>query len=277
MNTSSEKSNQEIRTKIETILNSLPELPSIPTVVSQALTILDNPKANINQLAEVISRDMALTTQILKLVNSAYYGFPSQITSINKAMALLGFNKIKSLIMSVAIKPMLVSSRGKALWFHSLRCAVGCQHLSKSLGYGDPEDAFVMGLLHDIGKTVMQAHNNIACKEIEKFVSMGADILDTEMTFFGFTHTQVGRILVEKWNLPVVIGITAEHHHDPLCSEESMSASIVYVADRITQDHLKYPIFDPEIIDSFDYEVSNPEDMRKKIFELSQPIIDALS
>ncbi len=258
-------------------LENLPELPSMPTVVGQALDLLDDPKIEVKDLAKVISMDMSMTTQILKLVNSAYYGFPSQITSINKAMALLGFDKVKSLILSVAVKPMMMSYSGKALWHHSLRCAVGCQHISKSLNYGDSDEAFIMGLLHDIGKTVMQIYDKNAYPEVEKLVAIGADRLETERTFYGFTHTEMGRALVDTWKLPLIIGITAKHHHNPLESEETVSSSIVYVADRITQEELKFPIFEPEIIDSLDYEIPNPEALREEIFGLSEPIVEALS
>ncbi len=263
--------------KIAEIIETLPELPSMPTVVAQALNLLDDPKANIQQLSNIISKDISMTTQILKLVNSAYYGFPSQITSINQAMAILGFNKIKSLILSVAVKPMMMSYSGKTLWNHSIRCAIGAQYLGKSLGYGDPDEVFIMGLLHDIGKTVMQIYNKDAYPEIEKLVSIGANVLDAERAFYGFTHTEMGKALVEKWKLPLVIGITAEHHHNPLASDEKVFSSIVYVANRITQEQLKYPVFSPEIMDSFDYEIQDPEALRKEIFELSQPIINALS
>jgi len=269
--------NQEINPKVIEVMENLPELPSMPTVVGEALSLLDDPKTDVKQLAEVISKDISMTTQILKLVNSAYYGFPQQITSISKAMALLGFDKVRSLILSVAVKPMMMSYSGKALWNHSIRCAVGCQHISKSLDYGDPDEAFVMGLLHDIGKTVMQIYNKKAYLEIEKLVNIGADVLDAESTFYGFTHTEMGRALVEKWKLPLIIGLSAQYHHNPLNSGEAVSASIVYVADRITQEQLKFPIFDSEIIDSFDYEVQDPEALREEIFEHSQPIIDALT
>lgn len=265
------------QTNINEVLETLPEIPSMPAVVGQALNLLDDPNADIKQLANILSMDIAITTQILKLVNSAYYGFPSQITSINKAMALIGFDKVRSLIMSVAVKPMMMSFSGKALWNHSIRCAVGCQYLSKSLNYGDPDEAFVMGLLHDIGKLIMFIYNKSAFSEIQKLVSIGADILDAERTFYGFTHTEAGKALVKKWNLPLIVGITAEHHHNPLRSPETVSSGLVYVADRITQEELKYPIFSSRIIDSFDYEIQDPEALRKEIFEESQPILEALS
>lgn len=266
-----------INPKVIEVIETLEELPAMPGVVKQALDLLEDPKTDMKQLANIMSTDISMSTQILKLVNSAYYGLPSQITSINKAMALLGFDKIKSLILSAAVKPMMMSYSGKALWHHSLRCAVGCQHIAKSLDYSDLDEAFIMGLLHDIGKTIMQIYNKKAYPEIDKLVAIGADILDAERTFYGFTHTEMGKAIVEKWGLPLVIGISAQYHHNPLKSEEQLSASIVYLADKLTQDQLKFPIFDNEIVDSLDYEVQNPEALREEIWEISQPIVEAFS
>ncbi len=277
MTKSMEDPNTISEQKARQALENLNELPSMPAVVGQALNIIDDPNANINRLAEILSTDISITTQLLKLVNSAYYGFPSQITTINKAMALLGLNKVRSLILGLAVKPMMLSEHGKKLWHHSLRCAVGSKYLAKNLEFGDPEEAFITGLLHDIGKTVLQVQNINAYNEVQKLAAIGADILDAERTFYGFTHTEVGKILTEKWNLPLIIGITVEHHHNPLASEESMSAGIVYVANCITREQLKYPVFDQDIIDSLDFEIPDPEAMREKVFELSQPVIDAFS
>lgn len=262
---------------IKDIIDNMSGIPSMPTVVSESLNLIDNPNSNVRQLSDIISKDIAITTQILKLVNSAYYGFPSQITTINKAMALLGFNTIRSLILSVGLKPMLMTNSGKALWEHSIRCAVACQMLSKSLGGLDPDEAFVMGLLHDVGKSVMEGSNKDAIKEITRLTSLGADILQAEKMFFGFTHTEIGRELVVKWKLPLIIGTAIRYHHNPLASENKLPSCLVYVGDRISREPLKYPVLDPDIVDAFDFEVPDPMDLREKVFEASSHIITALS
>lgn len=262
---------------IKQIIDEMPNLPTMPTIVVEALNIIGNPKSNINQLSEIISKDISMTTQILKLVNSAYYGFPSQITTINKAMALLGLNQVKGLIMSVATKPMMMTYCGKNLWEHSIRCAVGCQIISKSLGVGQSDEAFVMGLLHDIGKTVFEIYNKEALNEIHKLVGLGADRLTAEKMMFGFTHTEIGQELVLKWKLPVIIGTCVRYHHEPQKSEVPSTAGMVYVADRVAQDQLKYPILDPDIIDSLDFEIPDPQRLREEIITASLPIINALS
>lgn len=262
---------------VRQIIDEMPNLPSMPNVVGEALNIIGNPKSNINQLSDVLSKDMSITTEILKMVNSAYYGFPQQIVTINKAMALLGFNKVKSLIMSAAMKPMMMTHGGKAMWEHSIRCAVGCQILAKSLGQGQTDEAFVVGLLHDIGRTVLQIYSKDGSNEVARLVGLGADRLIAEKMMFGFTHTELGEEIVNKWKLPVIIGSCARHHHSPQHSDNQAMAGIVYVADRVSQDQLKYPILDPDIIEQLDFDIPDPMKLREEIYSVSQPIIMALS
>lgn len=262
---------------INEIIASSINIPSMPTVVAESLNLIEDPNSNVKKLADILSKDISITTQILKLVNSAYYGFPSQITTINKAMALLGYNTIRSIILSVSLKPMLMTNSGKALWEHSIRCAVACQMLSKSLGGVDPDEAFTMGLLHDIGKSVMEASNKEAMKEICRLTNLGADILQAEKMFFGFTHTELGRELVIKWKLPVTIGTAIQYHHNPLASQSKLHSCIVYVADRISRQPLKYPVLDPDLINSFDFDVPDPIAFREKVFDSAGHIIAALS
>lgn len=262
---------------LKQVIDSLSGIPTMPTVVSEALNTIENPKSNVNQLAEIISKDISLTTQILKLVNSAYYGFPQQITTINKAMALLGFNTIRSLVLGVAVKPMLMTSCGKILWEHSIRTAVASQMISKSLGFGDPDEAFVMGLLHDVGKIILEIANKDAVKEISRLTALGADSLQAERMFFGYTHTEIGKELVIKWKLPLIVGTAIQYHHNPLASQSKQHSCLIYVADRISREPLKYPVLDPDIVDSFDFEISDPLDLREKVIEASSHIISALS
>lgn len=262
---------------LKKILENMPNLPSMPHIVSEALSIIENPKSSINQLSAVISKDISITTQILKIVNSSYYGFPSQITTINKAMALLGFSKVKSLILSAALKPMMMSHSGKSLWEHSLRCAVGCQLMAKSLGKGETDEAFVVGLLHDIGKNVLEIYDKDVAREIPKLIKSGSDRLKIEKNLFGFNHAEIGGQLVRKWNLPVIIENCVRYHHNPQDSDDISTVGVVYIANMVTQEQSGYPVLDPDIINLFDFEVPDPMKLREEIFVTAKSIIDALS
>lgn len=261
---------------LDKIINDLPTLPTMPVIVGEALTLLSNPSASIRQLSKIISRDLSITTEILKLVNSAYYGFPHQITTINQAMALLGIDNVKGVIFGAATKPMLTSYSGKSLWLHSIRCAVGCQIISKGLGIGNPDEAFVVGLLHDVGKIVMEIYDRNRMKELHRLVSMGADQMYMEQTLFGFLHTEAGSALATKWKLPQLIIDSIRFHHNPQDVEDLPLAQVVYVANCLTQETETFPMLDPEIMDYLDFEISDPPKVRAQIFELSESIINAL-
>jgi putative nucleotidyltransferase with HDIG domain len=179
--------------------------------------------------------------------------------------------------MSVAVQPMMMSYYGVSLWEHSIRCAIGCQILSKSLGQGETDEAFVMGLLHDIGKTIFEIHNKGALNEIDKLVKLGGDRLAAEKMMFGFDHTEIGQQLINKWRLPVVIGNCVRYHHTPQLSENTSIVGIVYVANKISQEKLQYPIIDPDIAESLDFDIPEPENLREQVFETSQSIINALA
>lgn len=261
---------------VDLFIKNMPELPSMPPVVAKALNIIEDPKSSVAQLAAIISKDISLTTQILKLVNSAYYGFPSQITTIDKAMALLGFKQVKSLILSVALKPMMMSHSGRDLWEHSLKCGVACQLISKALGNNETDEAFVLGLLHDIGKNVIEMFNHRIANEINARVKMGTDRLRLEKSLLGFTHADLGEALLRKWKLPEVIVSCVKFHHTPLLSPNFSLVSIVYIADLLTQTNFEILDVSPNIANKLDFEVPDPIEFREEIIETTKPILNAL-
>ncbi len=263
-------------TELDRIINNLPNLPSMPPVVASALRVIEDPKSNVNQLAQILSKDISLTSQILKMVNSSYYGFPNQITTINKAMALLGLNQVKSLILSVALKPMMLSQSGKSLWEHSVRCAVGCQLIAKAIGKGDSDEAFVVGLLHDMGKNVLESCNKNLANQIHKQAQGGADRLKLEKKHFGFTHADIGAALVRKWKLPRVIEICVQYHHDPLASKNISLVGPVYVANLLTQENFKIFEIDPQVADNLYFDIPDLLEFREEIIESTKPVIAAL-
>lgn len=261
---------------IKALIRDMNSLPTMPNIVVEALNLIKDPNVNINVLATTITKDLSITGQILKLVNSAFYGFPKQITTINKALALLGLNQVNSLIMSVAVKPMLVTNSGKLLWKHSLRCAIASQMIAKNLGIREIEEYFIMGLLHDIGKTLFHLCNPAAAEELDRLVAIGADRMKAEQMLFGFTHQELGAELLNKWNLPNILLNGVLYHHDPRKSEISNTAGVIYLADRLTQENLKFPIFDHDILQCLDFEVTDAMHIREEAIAKSDILLQVL-
>ncbi len=142
--------------KIQKKLDSIVELPTIPTVMSQVLAALDNPKLSANQLASLIERDQTLTAKVLKVANSPFYGFARKISTIDLAVVILGINVLKEIVLSLLIQKFFSRlSKSmfdvKSFWNYSLFCGAAAKLLARKLGYKLAGEAFVAGLMHDLG------------------------------------------------------------------------------------------------------------------------------
>lgn len=246
---------------MQNIINKYETLPAMPNVVMKALNIIKTEHSGLKELAQIISYDPALTTEVLKLVNSAYYGLPKQITSIQNAIALLGANEIRKTIIAISLKPMLTSRGGRDLWEHSIISATACELLAKQTNIIKPEDAFIVSFLHDIGKIVLNHSSPIAYNKVKTLVAEGNNILEVENLLIGTTHTDIGFKLAKKWQLPIVIANCIKYHHNPSQSSISNVVGLVAYAD---------------IIAHCDYNNKNL-DIIKKLTRLENDIVDTLS
>ena len=144
------------------LLEQIKELPAMPNVIVKALGIMKDDNSGTKELSDIMAYDQALTTQVLKLVNSAYYGFAQEITSVNKALALLGMTQTRNIIIAVAMKPMLTSQGGRDMWKHSLKCGVAAEYLASKTGivdFPEPDGAEnIISLLIVITKRIRRLH-----------------------------------------------------------------------------------------------------------------------
>lgn len=253
------------------------DIPAMPNVMVKALNVIKDEGSGLNDLADVMCYDQALTAQVLKLVNSAYYGFAQQITSINKALPLLGMEQAKNIIITFAMKPMLTSRGGRILWEHSIRAAVGCEYLAKEFKIMDPAEAFVIGFLHDIGKIVLNMKNPVIYRKVNELVDKGANIIDVENMFFGTNHSDVGFLLAKKWKLPIVVINGIKYHHQPQLSSMSNFVYIVYISDMLTQNKNRKIILDPAIMKNSNIQISDPRLYRENIMTRAEILLSSLS
>jgi len=206
------------RKKIEAI----DDLPTLPTVASQIVSIANNPKASATDVGDLVSRDQALTGKVLKLVNSSFYGFPQQIKTINHAIVILGFNKVKNVVLTASVFDLTKGCDNQGLdirrfWEHSLGTAIGSQVTVETLGLSvAPDDAFVAGLLHDFGKVIL---DQFLTEEYTPVLEMAREkncvVREMEREVLGFDHQQVGSWIAEKWKLPAVLLHPLRHHNTP--------------------------------------------------------------
>ena len=220
------------RAQFKKVLREIKNLPTLPGIVAKLGKMAENPDTTTEQMGRVISKDHILASKLLKLVNSAFYGFPQRISSLNSAIILLGFNVIKSLIISASIFEVM-ESQDVELWEHSLGCAVVCNVLARHLGVKDPEEISTAGLIHDIGKVAIKMelpkeYQMITELSQEKQISR----LEAEQEILGLDHAEVGSWLAKSWNLPNKLVEPIACHHDPqLAKEERQASAIVHFSN----------------------------------------------
>ena len=221
-----------LRHKVENINT----LPTVPGVLKRLSVVIEKPRITLVEISSFISNDPALTTKVLKMINSAIYGFPGRIASVSHATMLLGLNVIKGLLLGVSVFELMQKTMN-GLYEHSLGCAIASRIIAQKKGLKEPEEVSVAGLLHDIGKVILAleypAEYQAAMNEAqEKSIS----IFDAENIQFNATHANVGSWLAEKWRFPRNLIEVIECHHRPaLAKNAPLETAIVHMADLLVR------------------------------------------
>jgi putative nucleotidyltransferase with HDIG domain len=217
----------EVHHKIEAYIKNM---PSLPTSVAKVLEVCNNPQTSPADLNHVISLDPVLVGRVLKLINSAYYGLGQQVTSLVRAIIMLGINTVKNLALSSSVVGNLASSKAAAglnmegFWRHSLCVGVAAKAIAKKRGV-DPkqlEEYFAAGLLHDIGKIPLNA---VLANEYMLTVSVSdrerLSLVRTEDRNLGINHCAAGAMIVRAWKLEGAVGDAIVYHHSHLDYDDS--------------------------------------------------------
>jgi len=221
-----------LRHKVE----SINTLPTVPGVLKRLSAIIEKPRITIVEISAFISNDPALTTKVLKMVNSAIYGFPGRIASVSHATMLLGLNVIKGLLLGVSVFELMQKTMN-GLYEHSLACAIASRVIAQKKNLKEPEEVSVAGLLHDIGKVILvlefaQEYEAAMKDALERKIA----IVEAEKTQFSATHADAGGWLAEKWRFPRNLIEVIEFHHRPaLAKNAPLEAAIVHVADMLVR------------------------------------------
>ncbi len=225
--------------RIKRITESVIGLPTLPTVISKMIELVDNPKTSAASLARLISTDQSLTARILKLANSAYYGFSREISTVNMAIVVMGFNAVKDMGLSLSVFDVFKESNSvrdfdiSRFWEHSIGCGVASRLMAHRYQHRIAGEAFVAGLLHDIGKVILDQYAHRDFAEIMERVFERDESLDyAELAVVGAGHGEIGGWLAEKWRLPIVIAEALRLHHLPWeAVKDPVLVAIVNVAD----------------------------------------------
>ena len=218
------KDNKTKERTLDKIKAYIQRMPSFSTTMTKVLEICNNPSSSANDLNRVISLDPVLTGQVLRLINSAYYSLPSRVTSMSRAIVMLGMNTVRNLALSTAVLQTLEhSSVSKALpmddfWTHSICTGVTAKALAaiKNVPFVNQEEYFVAGLLHDLGKIPLLG--GLPDEYTHALATAATDqrpLWQVENEVIGFDHSRVGRWIAEKWNLGEAFNNAISLHHDP--------------------------------------------------------------
>jgi putative nucleotidyltransferase with HDIG domain len=225
------------REDVYRLLSQIQDLPALPASVMQILQLTEDPNCNASDLSQVLMTDPALAARMLKLSNSAYYGFSHTIASVQQAVTLLGYSTLKNVLLSASVfdiykmSSMCIDIPG--LWKHSVATASAAKLIAKKVRYPHPEKAFTVGLMHDIGKVVIARYMPRSLAEIATMVrTKNCGLFDAEVKVIGLSHAQIGAYVLHRWKLPSDISDAVQHHHAPAQSTfQFYLAAICYLAN----------------------------------------------
>lgn len=285
------------RERLETVPNSGPQqmieeirqLPTLPSVLTQVLQTIQDPEASALDLSRYIAADQVLSAAVLRLVNSAYYGFHRQISSVTTAVVILGFVEIRNLVLAATAFEALGKAgpggRRSNLWRHSLASAIAAQRCARMMKHPPEGGHFVGGLLHDLGKVVFDVvypkqYESVA----ESAAEEGESIRAAELRAFGMDHTEAGAILAEHWDLPNSVVEAIRFHHDPamapterkLCSLTAYANYLAYAAGMGDQGNGREPVFPAEAVLFLDVSPRQQEQLGEDIADIGGPINELL-
>ncbi len=233
--------NPDQASQLHRIIMTTRDLPAMPQVAGKVLELSSDPNTSAAQLQQVIADDQAMAGRILKIANSAMYSCSRKIKTLTEAIVMLGFNSIRSLVVTSAARNLYQTGNARnglkerLLWEHSIGCAFACRKIARNRHPALAEEAFLAGLMHDIGKLVMNLQIPDKFDEIVQIVyNEGRSFQETERSLLDFDHTHVGSLLVNKWKLsPVLEDVILEHHCEDAFSEDKPLLLYLDLANRI--------------------------------------------
>jgi putative nucleotidyltransferase with HDIG domain len=218
------------------------EIPALSALINKILRVAGEGRPNAQEMAEVISRDPLLTAKILKIANSAYFGLSQEVTTISRAIVVLGFDAVRSVALSASVIEAFRARNTRSrfdrtkFWTHSLACAYLAKRIAGMTHRTRSETGFVCGLLHDIGKIVLDIYFPDSYGRILTRLSSGdVTSVEAEDGILGFSHPEVGMWVTQRWRFPKTIVFTIANHHGVICDDARYKypTSVVRLANHL--------------------------------------------
>jgi HD-like signal output (HDOD) protein len=221
---------------LDTIMRDI-KLPTLPDILMKIHEVIRNPNSSAHDMAEVISMDAGLSSTILKIVNSAFYNFQSEIDTLYRAVAIMGTKQLSALTHGIKI---IDSFNGiasgvlnmRSFWKHCIACGIASRVLANYKGLLSAERLFMAGLFHDIARLALHSHaSTISIYILMKSRETCNLLRVVEKDTMQYDHAEIGGLLLKKWNLPMSLENTVRYHHAPLSADDALEASIVHISD----------------------------------------------
>ena len=267
--------------QIATIKN----LPTLPHILLKLIDACNQDKGNLKEVSKIIEKDPSLSIKILKLVNSTYYGLAKRVEGLDQAVTLVGTNAIKNIAICASVHEAFSKIKGnrffnlKIFWWHSLKCAVLSRLIAKKANYKHPDEAFLAGLLHDIGRLVLWVNFPEQYTELLKIYKDQQRLLIAGEAQFGATHCEIGAWLLNRWNLQSFMVDSVLYHHEP--KNKILNAlplvQIVYIANALCQEPIPGEEEGPKIAeDIFGFEALDVEEFLTQADEETKQVAQSL-
>lgn len=219
----------------------------IPHILLKLIEACNNPQSTIEEISNIINKDSSLCVKVMRMVNSASCGLPTRLTSVQQALALLGMDAIKNIAVSASVSQVFGAAKGngvsnlKVFWRHCVLCATLAKLIASKTSYAHSEEAFLSGLLHDIGKMVLSLNFSKEYGEILQSSNSKPDVLLAGERRLGATHCKVGAWMIRRWNLESFMADAVLYHHEPVhrILDALPLVQIVFVANVLGTDTLE--------------------------------------
>jgi putative nucleotidyltransferase with HDIG domain len=225
------------------VFTALENLPPFPPVACKALTLLRRENVPFGEVGDVLKTDAALSAEVLRLANSASGGARYRVNSILQALALVGVQRVASLLVTLSLSKMIrragAAKTIRNSWRHSLATALAAKEFASSFG-SEPEEAYLAGLFHDLGRLALLV---LEPGLYDQIISQDGDVRELEWAHFGMDHCEAGAWLIEKWKLPRIFANVARYHHDPKLDANNLT--MVVQASCIFADEIGFSLRPP--------------------------------
>jgi HD-like signal output (HDOD) protein len=208
----------DISVKAARIVEITGDLPPMPHIAAEVISKLSEPDSTARDIHNLMQKDQALAARVLKVANSPYYGASRSISTLRDALMFMGFDAIRSLIMTAVLKGMFssVSLTEKLIWEHTVGAGLAAKMIGEAVRFQRKDEAYLAGLMHDVGKAALLLRSPAVMRDIiQEVYNDGADFFEVELRTLGFTHTDVGQMIADKWRFSLDIEDAIANHHQP--------------------------------------------------------------